>query len=312
MLRSILISGILYESESEHILFHWLSILENVTFPKRCVLSLTVIFKITIQHEVTWCPDTYSSDNSECRLVHRKNWDDGVLKVFVKKFLVVVKKNSKYNAPNSVVFHGTSWSVFSSTDNGDVVWKFAMSKSRIFRVFRCDSFFRKLAGRILCTWDKLFLRHIEEHVNSVNVKFHDGHESVWIWNFENGVRLLSSSCPLLIPPCVTDCLKWNGIVHMWKSENIDMCNCFVLIFLFVWICASTFFDVSRSMRCSGPFYSCHAACLSIYFRPPTRKIAKLASVLRLCRNLFCVVVRWEVLWNSCSINFLRSNLFCDF
>ena len=82
---------------SRNILFSpWLSILDIFLFPKRRVLSLTVIFKITNQLEVTWCPDTYSSDNSEYRLVDQKDWDDGVLKVSVKKFVVFVKINSKY------------------------------------------------------------------------------------------------------------------------------------------------------------------------------------------------------------------------
>ena len=180
----------------------------------RCVLSLTVIFKRTNRHEVTWCPDTYFSHNSECRLVDRKDWDDGVLKVSVKKLVLVVKNNSKYKAPISVVLHGTYWSVSYATDNGEVVWQFAMSRSCIFRVFKCDNSFPKLEGRIMCTWDKLFLRHIEDHVNSVKVKFHDGHESVWIWNFENCVRLLSFWSPLLIHPCVTDLLIQNDTVHM--------------------------------------------------------------------------------------------------
>ena len=94
-----------------------------------------------------------------------------------------------------------------------------------------------------------------------------------------------------------------------KIENIDIFVCFVLILLFVWICASSFLDVSRSMRCSLLLVG-RGMSLTIFSSHQQEKLQiSLGTPSRSKFVLRSRSMRSSLKWFS--IDSLRSNLFWD-
>ena len=173
-----------------------------------------------------------------------------------------------------------------------------MSQSCIFRVFKYVNFLRKLAGRTLCTWDKLFLRHIEEHVNSVKSEISWRSWlcldlKLWKWCSVAFVLICSSYSPMCHWLSET---KWY-CAHVKDRKYWYMCLFRLNLVVCLNLCIKLLWRIKikalqRSLLLVSRDMSPNKCSSS------NKKNCKLAFVYRLCRNLFRKVVRWEFLWND--------------